>query len=478
MSVNDRTSILVVGGGVAALEALLALRALAGEQPHLRLLAPDRDFVLRATAVLEPFGRGHARRIPLSEAAADMGAELVSASIASVDAAAKTVTTTDGDELDYDVLVVALGALAEQPFPGAVMFAGPQDAPAFLEVLGEAERGEIEHLAFTLPPGMSWPLPLYELALLTSAHLADRGGPPVEISVVTPEERPLEVFGTAAADDLEALLATRGIRLRTLSRPRAHEGEQLLLAGGGRVRADRVIALPRLIGRALEGLPQDDLGYIPVDDHGRVAGAPDVYAAGDCTAFPMKQGGLAAQQADTVAATIANALGAGVEAEPFRPVLRGLLLTGSTPSYFRATPGSGREPTTVAIDAPLPGREAAMPSVAAHRPLWWPPSKVAGRYLGAWLANTGAPGMEAGTIEDRDAPDADATRAADEERDAALDLALMMADGEAKYGDWHAALRALDAAEALTGSLPSEYVQKRDVWLAELHGTPGPQISG
>jgi hypothetical protein len=55
---------------------------------------------------------------------------------------------------------------------------------------------------------------------------------------------------------------------------------------------------------------------------------------------------------------------------------------------------------------------------------------------------------------------------------AALDLALMLADGEARYGDWHAALRALDAAEAIAGVLPEEYVQKRELWRAELGGGP------
>jgi sulfide:quinone oxidoreductase len=93
----------------------------------------------------------------------------------------------------------------------------------------------------------------------------------------------------------------------------------------------------------------------------------DVYAAGDATQFRPKQGGLAAQQADAVAAAIATDLGADTEPMPFRPVLRGLLLTGLTPRYLRSDPASGS-------------------SLVDTEPLWWPPAKIVGRYLAPFLA--------------------------------------------------------------------------------------------
>jgi len=101
-----------------------------------------------------------------------------------------------------------------------------------------------------------------------------------------------------------------------------------------------------------------------------VEGLDDVYAAGDATTFPIKQGGLATQQADVVAQAIAARAGAPVTPEPFRPVLRGLLLTGRTPAY-RSTE--------------LRGGLGDM-SRAEVEPLWWPPSKIAGRYLSPYLA--------------------------------------------------------------------------------------------
>jgi sulfide:quinone oxidoreductase len=84
------------------------------------------------------------------------------------------------------------------------------------------------------------------------------------------------------------------------------------------------------------------------------------------TQFPLKQGGIASQQADAAAAAIAARSGAPVEPTPFRPVLRGLLLTGMAPRYLRAEAGT------------RPGLDI--------EPLWWPPAKIVGRYLTPFLA--------------------------------------------------------------------------------------------
>jgi sulfide:quinone oxidoreductase len=97
----------------------------------------------------------------------------------------------------------------------------------------------------------------------------------------------------------------------------------------------------------------------------------DVYAAGDATSSPIKHGGLAAQQADAAAEAIAARTGAIVMPEPFRPVLRALLLTGGEPLYLRAE---------------LPG-----PAAVSTEPLWSPPGKVGGRYLAPFLAGGDAP---------------------------------------------------------------------------------------
>ena len=155
---------------------------------------------------------------------------------------------------------------------------------------------------------------------------------------------------------------------------------RLLLLDGEPLEADGVVALPAREGPRIPGLPADDGGFLHVDPHGRLEGVDHVFAAGDATSFPVKQGGLAAQQADAVAEAIAADLGALLAPAPFRPVLRGLLLTGGAPLYMRA------ELTTRGMPGRAQARELGSAGHVSARALWWPPGKIAGRYLAPFLA--------------------------------------------------------------------------------------------
>jgi sulfide:quinone oxidoreductase len=359
--------VLIAGGGVAGLEATLALHALASELVEVELVSPETDFVYRPLAVAEPFRVGEARRFPLRLLAEAAGADLRRASVRSIDEARRIVFTSDGTALYYDTLLLALGARPVASIPGALTFKGPGDEDALGALLQEARAGAVKNLVFALPAGASWPLPLYELALLSSVHLADAGVSDIRISVVTPEERPLQLFGTAASQALGELLEAHGIDLVADTTPVGVDGPMLRVLPEGRVPADRVVALPRLEGPRLEGAPHDANGFVPTDAHGLVRGLEAVFAAGDLTDFPVKQGGIAAQQADAAAESIAAEAGAAIDPQPFTPVLRGLLLTGLTPRYLRTEPGS-------------------IYSEADTEPLWWPPAKIVGRYLAPFLA--------------------------------------------------------------------------------------------
>ncbi len=362
--------VLIVGGGVAALEAMLALRRLAEERVAITVIAPEKSFAYRPLAVAEPFGLGAERRFDLAELAADAGAELLNDRIATVDASAKTVRTASGASLHYDALVIACGARRVAPIPEAITFWGPEGHAQMTELVEDLEGGWVKSVAFVVPRGCGWPLPLYELALLTSSHLVADGARGVELMVVTPEAAPLEVFGAEPSEQIRRLLAQRGIGLFTGSSVTGFRPGELSLSPAGELHVERVVALPRLEGPRIDGLPTGPQGFVPVDLQGNVPGLDGVYAAGDATTVPIKQGGLAAQLADVIAAEIAMSSGAPVEPEHFQPVLRGMLLTGDTPRYLRADFAEG-------------GGEI---STVADHALWWPPSKIAGRYLAPHLA--------------------------------------------------------------------------------------------
>jgi sulfide:quinone oxidoreductase len=366
----EPTKVTIVGGGVAALEALIALRHLAEERAALELVTPRGDWSYRPLAVAEPFGFGEAKTYDLVRIARDHGAALHLAGVQSVDTDARVLRTWDGRDLPYEILLVAIGANPVVAIPGSVTVRGPGYTGRFRTVLRDLDERRLRHLAFVVPAGASWPLPLYELALMTASHAIARGLRKYRISIVTPEEEPLQLFGPAASSAVRALMEERDIDFHGGQYASELRDRELLLVPGPNLPAERIVSLPRLRGPFLEGLPYDSDGFIKTDLHGLVDGELDVYAAGDATNSPIKQGGVATQQADAAAEAIAARVGAPVEPHPFRPVLRGLLLTGDTPHFLRAEVTGGTD----------------RPPVAATHALWWPPSKIAGHWLAPYLA--------------------------------------------------------------------------------------------
>jgi sulfide:quinone oxidoreductase len=372
--------VVIAGGGVAALEAMLALRSLAYDQIEVELLSPQRDFVYRPLAVAEPFGLGAVRRFDLRSLTDGVGASYRSDAIHGIDPDRRTIRSRAGWEIPYDSLLIACGARMRPAIPGALTFWGTGEAGRFRALLHELETGAAREVAFCTPPRTGWPLPVYELALMTAVHLGERRRGDPRLVIATSESSPLELFGAEASAVVRDLLERRGIGLRCSCYPVEVCEDGLRIVPFGYLSVDRVVTIPRLEGPRLDGVPHDDEGFIPTDSFGQVLGLEDasVYAAGDATTFPIKQGGLAAQQADAAAELIAAETGVALDPTPFRPVLRGLLLTGSEPSYLRAELTGGRGET----------------SVADCEPLWWPPAKIAGKHLAPHLASLGPVDLE------------------------------------------------------------------------------------
>jgi sulfide:quinone oxidoreductase len=450
--------VLIAGSGVAAVEAVLALRHLAGRGFAIDLLAPRHALEHRPASVATPFGFGAPPPLDLEELARRYDVTLVEGELAAVDAATRTVRMTAGGERDYDHLLVAVGAQPESAVPGALTFRGPADVAMVEWVFDEVARGNRRQIVVVVPPGSTWPLPAYELAIMAATAVG--GAPEATVTLVTPEREPLWIFGDAAGVALRDLLAEREIELRTHERAGHVTDDVLWLESGDALIADTVLSLPKLVGPRIPGLPSDGDGFVPTDPHGYVVRADRVLAAGDATTFPVKQGGLATQQADAAAATIAYELGALVEPRPFAPVLRGLLLTGGAPLYLRAEldPKGGQRAGGA--------RHRRLAGEVSSRALWWPPGKVAGRYLAPYLSTARPVSLGEQPLVDRVAT---TSREDAAEHDAALDLALLLADEDAAAGDLRQALHALDAAAALAGGvLPAAYAERRRRWLAEL----------
>ena len=373
MTAADTPRIVVAGGGVAGLEACLGLRSFLGEDDlSIELLCRDDHFEYRPLAVLEPFDGAPAWSMELERFAADQDVRLVRDSLVAVEPDRHEAMTAHSGGLPYDALLVCVGARAVRALPGAISFRGGRDAAAVRAALDAIQPDDGATIAFAIPFGAFWTLPLYELAILSAASLRERGVR-ARVVMTSPEAVPLEAFGAEASTAVADLLAARGVEFVARARAIAADAGDLELDDGRRIPAQTVITLPNLVGRRVPGLRQDAAGFIAVDDHGRVPGADGVYAAGDVTTFPLKQGGLATQQADAAVEAMLAALGLPIVPRPFEPVLKGVLYTEGEPTYLRATlDGRGSEPRAYAM--------------------WWPPSKIAGRYLAPYLAiRAGAP---------------------------------------------------------------------------------------
>jgi sulfide:quinone oxidoreductase len=442
MNGEEKLKVVIAGGGIAAVEGMLALHELARSRIDLEVVAPNEALSIPALGVAEPFGLSAPPAVPLADVCRDMGAARRRDSVRSVDIATRTLQTERGDEIAFDALLVAIGATAETAVPGAITYRGPRDNAEIRKLLSEVERSEVARIAFAVPTSIQWPLPTYELALLTATELENQGMD-AELFLVTNEASPLSLFGKRASDGVRELLEGVGVELITNAPAAEAGGSGLALHDGRILPADRVVASPRLTVPPIEGIPQGPEGFIGTDSSMRVEGMSRVYAAGDATWFPIKQGGVATQQADVAATVIASLVDPDIEIERFRPTLRGVLFTGGAPRFLRTAVGQRTEASTESVT-----------------PLWWPPAKVAGTHLAPYLAKLGL-GVALQDLEPLNAENPE--EAALEQRDA-LELALSAAEADAHSRDYRAALRWLDVAQQLSLALPEEYDAKRREW--------------
>ncbi len=366
---TEKLRVIVVGGGVAALETVLALADLAPEQTDVTVISPNDEFVYRPMTVREPFAYGAAQRYPLAPILREAGAELLNDELAWVDPIKQTIQTKAEQTIAYDALVLALGAKANTRYKHALTINDRRMDETLHGLLQDIEGGYVHSLAFVSPGRMPWQLPLYELALMTAGRAYDMDLE-LAVTIVTPEDAPLAIFGADASRAVSELLEKAHITTVTSAYAEVPSAKEVVINPGDRhLQVDRVIALPELYGPSVRGIPLAEHGFIRVNRFGQVLDAGPIYAAGDALEFPVKHGGIASQQADTAALSIAALAGAPVTPEPFKPVIHGMLLTDGDPIYLTAQITGG----------------AGFSSEISDTPTWPAGAKIAAKYLAPCL---------------------------------------------------------------------------------------------
>lgn len=382
----NRFRVVICGGGIAAVEGLLRLRRLARDSVDVELIAPREALVYRPMAVREPFGFGPPRRYPLDRIARDCGADWTQDSLAWVEPEAQILHTSGGRGVMYDALLIAVGASQVEPYKHVATFHDADADAAYHGIVQDVEGGDSRSVAFIQPVGPVWPLPLYELMLMTAERAESMDIRELELALVTPEPRPLAVFGTAVSDVVTERLARVGVKLYCDSLAKVPAARRLFIEPQGvELQPDRMIAMPRIVGPSVRGLPGAGAhGFLQIDKHCAVRGAGGrVFAAGDAADYPIKHGGLGAQMADAAAAAIAVLSGSQTTAPAFSPVLHGRLLTGRDPLFITAHPAGAESFESEVFDTPP----------------WPSDEKVIAEELGPYLARLDAADAQMGATE-------------------------------------------------------------------------------
>ena len=190
---------MILGGGIAGLEALLALADLAGERTELTLVSPDPDFTYKPLTVEEPFTHQPVEQRDLEPIVTELGGRFVRGAVDGVEAPGHQVALKDGATLNFEYLVVCVGARTIGPFEHVATLRVVGELLEIDALIARALRHPSKRLAFIVPPRVSWSLPIYELALMTRRRAEQLGSDDLRLVVVTPEEAPLVPSGLCRA---------------------------------------------------------------------------------------------------------------------------------------------------------------------------------------------------------------------------------------------------------------------------------------
>lgn len=374
---GDRRKVVIIGCGVAALETAIGLYEDANIEVDVTMICPTNEFNYRPFAALEPFGIRHVDSMPIDGLLAGCEVQIIHDKVSRVDKSFGRVMTSRGELVDFDALVVTTGAESVEGLRGAITIGDAAGTIKLEHLLRELDAGLFKSIAYVAPTGASWTLPLYEMAMLTAARARQRGHV-VAVKLITSEQVPLQVFGEKASAHTRQLLNESGVELHTNIRSRSFTDGKVTTISGQEIAVDRAVALPHLVGRRIPGLPHDPNGFLPTDGFGLVHDTEAIYAAGDITDFPVKQGSIAAQQADAVVSSLAARFGDERSPRPFKPRLHAILLSDRAQTFLRASDDGG------------PHRGADV----SDEPLWEDAEKIFSRHLSQRMRRLRAAGTK------------------------------------------------------------------------------------
>ncbi len=327
---------LVVGGGFAGLEAAIQLRkagldaTLVSDRPYL-FVYPISIWIVTGERTEQDV------RLDLADVARRHGFRFVQGVVESL-SAARRAAVVGGTELRGDHLVVAMGG--DRLRPAGVEHThtvsgdphGAQRMKVALDALLAAGRGRVAVGFGGHPRDMSGVRggPAFEVLFNVDTLLRRRGlRDAFELTLFAPMPSPGKRMGEKAVAAIQGMLDRLAIRTRLGKKIVRFDPGGVAFEDGSRLDADLTMFISAVDGHAVvkaSDLPQNDAGFVRIDEHCAVEGHDRLWAIGDAAALQgpdwrAKQGHVAEVMARVAAANIASIAAGGAATESYLPHL-------------------------------------------------------------------------------------------------------------------------------------------------------------
>ena len=316
--------VVILGGGTGGTLTANRLRRRFPES-ELAITVVDQDdrHVYQPGLLFVPFGLSHVEDIVRSRSRQlRRGVDFVRAPVDRVDIQARRVDLEGAPSLDYDVLVVASGAvLVPEETAGLTgdgwmrkvfTFYTPEGAAALESALARFDGGRLVVNVVDMP--IKCPVAPLEFCFLADAYFQERGiRSQVEITYVTPLDGAFTK--PVASGQLGGMLAARGVELVTEFNTGEVDGGagRLVSYDGREVPFDLAVVVPLHAGAPYVGRSPglgDELDFVPADEHTlQSTAAPEIFVIGDAANVPAsKAGSVTHFEGETVVENIARYL--------------------------------------------------------------------------------------------------------------------------------------------------------------------------
>lgn len=314
--------ILILGAGFGGLTAANILRKNLHSDHRVMVIDRKNWFMMGLVKlwILEGTRKLEESQTPLNGLNAK-GIEFLNDEVTKVDSGSSRIHAKDHGWIEYDYLIVALGAeLAPEKIPGFVgrgyNLYDPQQVPKLRDRLLSINRGRVA-IAIMGMPYKCPPAP-YEASIIISNVLTKNGSRnSVEIDVYTPAPIALPVAGPQISAGVVEIIAQNGVRFNPHHKLQSVSDSQLEFENGTKKDYDLLVGIPP--HRAPEVVRNSGLtgggDWIQVDKHMMKTSVGNIFAIGDVTEIKVgnlalpKAGIFAEEQAKVVAQQIIDEIG-------------------------------------------------------------------------------------------------------------------------------------------------------------------------